>query len=444
MRIFLRYRHILLIVTILGVLALWLSWAFAAPSISNVSATPQLLRATGTASSIIRYNISEVSRVNVSIYDAGSTLVRTLVDATQTAGAKVTAWNGRVSAAPNATITAEGWYTYEINATSTSGSDMQQGTIYIDTSKPAISNLTATAEIPDTSTACSVSYDLSEDSSVTIGIYNSSNALVKMIASRAAQSAGTNTVSWDGTDRFNNYVVDGAYTYRISAVDAAHWISAPVSGIVTVDRETPAITLRDISPDPFKPTGRSTMTIRYKLTETSRLKIQILDGAATIKTVFDATRTAGSHSVTWNGKDGTVPGALVPDKQYAIQLNATDTAGNVAPTTTGSVTIDTTKPTITLDSLAPDPFQPGGGALLGVSYTPSENAYVTVAICSNSGSLVRPLISNVFTPPSGGTAYWNGRGRTNVYVSAGTYKCKITAIDEAGNRQDYTSSFVVN
>ncbi|HCH00257.1 MAG TPA: hypothetical protein DE036_10990, partial [Actinobacteria bacterium] len=144
MRIFLGYRHILLIVTTLGVLALWLSWAFAAPSISNVSATPQLLRATVTASSVIRYNISEVSRVNVSIYDAGSTLVRTLVDATQTAGSKVTAWNGRVSAAPNATITAEGWYTYEINATSTSGSDMEQGTIYIDTSKPGISNLTAT------------------------------------------------------------------------------------------------------------------------------------------------------------------------------------------------------------------------------------------------------------------------------------------------------------
>ena len=444
MKIFLRYRHILLIATILSVLALWLSWALAAPSISNVSATPQLLRATGSASSIIRYNISEVSRVNVSIYDAGSTLVRTLVDATQTAGSKVTAWNGRVSAAPNATITAEGWYTYEINATSTSGSAMQQGTIYIDTSKPVISNLTATAEIPDTSTSCSISYDLSEDSSVTIGIYSSSNALVKMLVSRAAQSAGANTASWDGTDRFNNYVVDGAYTYRISAVDAARWTSTPVYGIATVDRQTPAIIFRDTSPDPFRPTGRSTMTIRYRLTETSRVKIQILDGAATIKAVFDATRTAGSQSVTWNGKDSTVPGALVPDKQYTIQLDATDTAGNVAPTITASVTIDTTKPTITLDSLAPDPFHPGGGALLGVSYTPSENVYVTVAIFTSSGSLVKTLLSNVFTPPGGGTAYWNGRGRNNAYVSAGTYRCKITAIDEAGNRQDYTSSFVVN
>lgn len=320
---------------------------------------------------------------------------------------------------------------------------MQQGTIYIDTSKPTISNLTATAEIPDTGTACNISYDLSEDSSVTIGIYSSSNALVKTIASRAAQSAGANAISWDGTDRFNNYVMDGTYTYRISALDAARWTSTPVSGTVTVDRATPTITLLDICPDPFKPTGRSTTTIRYKITETSRVKIQVLDGATPVKTVLDATRTAGSHSATWNGKDNMVPSTLVPDMQYTIQLDATDTAGNAAPTAIGSVTIDTTKPTITLDSLAPDPYHPGGG-LLSISYTPSENVYVTIAIFTNSGSLVKTLLGNVFIPPIGNTAYWNGRGRTNIYVSAGTYNYKITATDESGNRQDYTGSFVVN
>ncbi len=65
-----------------------------------------------------------------------------------------------------------------------------------------------------------ISYRLSRDAFVTFSIYDSVNRLVKGWPEEF-QSAGSNSLIWDGQDKRGKFVGKGDYIYRLEAVDAA-------------------------------------------------------------------------------------------------------------------------------------------------------------------------------------------------------------------------------
>jgi flagellar hook assembly protein FlgD len=61
-----------------------------------------------------------------------------------------------------------------------------------------------------------ISYELSENSHVELKIYNTMGQEIRTLT-RAYQTAGYKSVSWDGKDNSGNYVSSGDYLYRIQA-----------------------------------------------------------------------------------------------------------------------------------------------------------------------------------------------------------------------------------
>jgi flagellar hook assembly protein FlgD len=95
--------------------------------------------------------------------------------------------------------------------------------VTIDTVAPSITNLAANPNPFSVTTDqhTTIGYTLSESASVTINIVDANNTTVKKLLVNAAQAAGANSLSWDGTDDSGSVVADGMYTITVSATDAA-------------------------------------------------------------------------------------------------------------------------------------------------------------------------------------------------------------------------------
>src|SRR6185437_13641069 len=90
----------------------------------------------------------------------------------------------------------------------------------IDATAPVISAVSATPAaispngdlVQDHTT---VAYTLSEDATVTVEIRDSGNALVATLVAGVSQTAGSQTVPWDGQNSGGSVVGDGVYTFTI-------------------------------------------------------------------------------------------------------------------------------------------------------------------------------------------------------------------------------------
>lgn len=76
-----------------------------------------------------------------------------------------------------------------------------------------------------------ISFELSENASITIKVYNSSNALVRNLLENSSKRAGLNVVTWNGKDNSSIYVKPGVYTYNITAKDAANNTASAVGAV---------------------------------------------------------------------------------------------------------------------------------------------------------------------------------------------------------------------
>ena len=81
---------------------------------------------------------------------------------------------------------------------------------------------------------------------------------------------------------------------------------------------------------PFDPANGERVDIRFELSKAARVTLHIFDPdfelvAQLIKKELLA---AGSHTVTWNGRD--VDGVLVPDEAYLFTIEAEDASGQFA------------------------------------------------------------------------------------------------------------------
>jgi flagellar hook assembly protein FlgD len=157
--------------------------------------------------------------------------------------------------------------------------------------------------MPDGSSSCSISYNLTENATVAVNIYNARGNLIRNLTN-AALSTGINTSTWNGKDDAGKLVGNGIYTYVISA-SGSNSMTQKVSGTVTIDTSVPVITQAAANPNPFAPDISNSTFISYRLSENAKTTVDIYDSSGNlIKTLEDGTdRTAGLNSASWDGKN---------------------------------------------------------------------------------------------------------------------------------------------
>jgi parallel beta-helix repeat protein len=176
-------------------------------------------------SSAISYTLSRGALVTIRI-GTYSSFFRTLIqDAKRPAGENIDYWDGRDD---NGDIVPEGTYIVAIYITT--DPDPMPATA------PRITEPLATPARfdPTTDAGATISYNLSKDAKVTVGIYDFNDNLIRNLVTNILQSQGSNSVIWDGKNESGNYVYPGAYRFKISATDSEGVTGPEITGIAQV------------------------------------------------------------------------------------------------------------------------------------------------------------------------------------------------------------------
>ncbi|MEW6681846.1 MAG: HYR domain-containing protein [Nitrospirota bacterium] len=126
--------------------------------------------------------------------------------------------------------------------------------------------------------------------------------------------------------------------------------------------------------------------------------------------------------------------------QKTVYVRYTDVAGQLSPSLSDTIMLDTTPPSLTGISDSPDPFRPGNGETTTIRFTLSDNlsgtCTVEVSIRNSSNVPVNTLTTTAACPSSGaaGSIVWDGRDSSGALVPAGRYSYRVQGIDQAQNR----------
>ena len=227
------------------------------PTISSLSASPDPfspdrddIEDTTTIFYNLSDNLSGDITVTIEIYDSENVFKRTLINALpRSQGPNSQIWDGKDN---SDVIVPDGTYAYKIDAIDEAGNSaiQQSGTVVVDC-LPVVSSLSASPDpfSPDgdgENDTTTIFYNLSEESYVTIKIYDSEDNFRRTLNDgKELKEQGLNLETWDGRDKDGNIVLNGTYTYKIKAVDPGGHEGVERSGtvrvenLVTIDSTTP-------------------------------------------------------------------------------------------------------------------------------------------------------------------------------------------------------------
>ena len=289
-----------------------------------------------------------------------------------------------------------------------------------------------------------ISYTTTEPTEQSVTILDSTNAAIKTLVPWTAQlPAGPQSVTWDGryydkTTATNQPVPDGTYTVRIQARDFAARVTT-VTLPVTVNRVLSGLgrSLSTFSPNGD---GRSdTTAISYTLSGAAAVTVSIeqLDGTPVRTVQAETAQEAGTYTgVIWDGTDDAA--ATMPDGKYMIRVSAVNSVGRID--STKSVTVDVTAPTVSLDSITPDPWDPSLGVLT-VAFTPSEAGTATVKFYKGTSSSSSKTVTLSVAAAGAASVTWDGVTKDALPADAGAYTARVYFVDKAGN---YATTYPVN
>ncbi|MDD5067613.1 MAG: FlgD immunoglobulin-like domain containing protein, partial [bacterium] len=405
------------------------------PVISNISDSPDPITPSSPYSygkndvSTISYTLSDdhpgdLRDVNVRVYNKYGSLKQTLVNLeTQTQGDHNVSWNGRDSFGEYCN---DGLYIYRIDASDKAGNKayFKTGTITIDNIAPEIKEVYAEPDAispdnPDNAgindeakIVLKISDALSSSFIINCSIYNSSNRIVRTLASNiSVVNPELKTMNfeliWDGKDINGVYVPDGYYYYGIIVKDTGgNQAGTRAIGKIMVDNTPPVITNMADGPDPFSPNPplgdgmKDLNCVDFTVKDNLDYNIQ-----ATLN-IYNTTDNSLVYSVNkplhlmltndsrntnhelrmisqfyWDGKN--TGNLTVPDGIYRYELSATDTAGNsrLLSGSAQQIEVDNTPPEgFSGVSAEPGIFSPDGNEtddkgmdLSRITYTTSES-----------------------------------------------------------------------
>jgi flagellar hook assembly protein FlgD/outer membrane protein OmpA-like peptidoglycan-associated protein len=272
-------------------------------------------------------------------------------------------------------------------------------------------------------------------------VFDSSREVVKQFTWTGKAPA---EFEWNGRKNDRKLATDGRYSYRLSSTDKAGNTGTSSAVTVSIDtRETPVYLSTDI--EAFSPNGdgvKEGVSVVPRVKEPAGIeswKIEVSTAAGRV-----VKRTEGRRSVpdtiTWKGKDDKEE--LLPDGQYNIALEVVYEHGNIATAKTGPVTLDTTPPTIRLNSEYVL-FSPNGDNRkdsVPFEQSSSREELWTGKITNEEGEIVKTYTWKGRAEPFA----WDGTDELGNKVKNGEYTYSAASTDAAGNSVTATELVTVD
>jgi hypothetical protein len=163
-------------------------------------------------------------------------------------------------------------------------------------------------------------------------------------------------------------------------------------------------------------------TLRYSITGQAMVAVTVGNTAGQLVRTINSGFSVGpgAQSLAWDGRDSA--GNALPDGTYTAAVTSTDPFGNLS-STSGSLTLDSTAPTVTMTS--PSRITPAQGASFRVTDSGSGVSSITLLV---DGRDIGDWGGNNASLPTGGLISAPGPWMT------GTHSWEIHAIDNAGNQ----------
>lgn len=172
------------------------------------------------------------------------------------------------------------------------------------------------------------------------------------------------------------------------------------------------------------------------------LTLEVLSGSTPVKTLINnVAYTAGSYSVTWDGKD--TAGYYVINGSYTIQATL---AGANADTDTATLTVSSAIPlSVIVTPTSFDPYEDDEGLVVSYSTVPTTADSVSLSIVNSYGENV--FTDSISSPgTSGNFDAWDGKNSGD-YVAPGELKytaivtAKKSGFTDGVNNTDFTVSY---
>lgn len=238
---------------------------------------------------------------------------------------------------------------------------------------------------------------------------------------------------WDGLDNEGKLAPDGAYEYRLSAMDRAGNRGASVPAAFALSTaNTPLILTADQKA--FSPNGDGSkdtivLTPQPQVKEgIASWKIDVLDAAGAVVRSFEG--NGMPVPTAWNGKSA--KGAAAKDGLYTAKAEIRYTMGNRPTAATAPFAVDTVAPSITL-AVADKAFSPNGDSskdALAISRSTSDDEWtLTIAPQADSSAALRKITWK----GAAGDFTWSGKDEAGNVVPDGRYSLIAEARDAAGN-----------
>ncbi|WP_239524295.1 PGF-pre-PGF domain-containing protein [Halogeometricum borinquense] len=282
----------------------------------------------------------------------------------------------------DASSVADGEHSVSVEAADSQGKTNQTtvGTLTLDTVAPSTSGLSLSDSDADGYVAGG------EDLTVSVTPDGTGSEVRTVEADLSAFGAGTVTLAdgdsdgtWDVTVSVDaaNADPDGSHGGSVTVSDEAGQTSVVTTETLTLDTAKPTLSsvavTDDADGDSIVADGESVTVSATATDSTAGVQSVTADLSAFGAGVVTLTDTGGgwSKTVTVNGANAD------PDGDYSVAVDVTDGAGNVRSGTTGSLTLDTTGPTVSSPTLTDET---GDGVL-----TDGENVTVEATATDANG-----------------------------------------------------------
>ncbi|HYG77833.1 MAG TPA: Ig-like domain-containing protein [Planctomycetota bacterium] len=351
--------------------------------LTNPAVTVTVLT-TANASFTITGTVTDATAASVSVLVNGQTYAATVTGNT---------WSAAISA-----TLAEGIYEVVATATDAAGNtanDTTSNELTIDKTKPVVTVTALTSK--DTTPT------------LTGTVTDATSASVSIVVNGQTYSAVVTGNSWSAD--VSNALNEGTYDVQATAIDAAgNTANDNTTNELTIDLTAPTITVTGFATASTKPTINGTVT-----DATATTVVVVVNGQT-----YNATVTGGTWSVE-------VTDAL-SEGAYEITATATDAAGNTASDTSSKVTIDQTKPVVSVNTLKTADTTP---TLTG-TVTDATASSVTIQV--NGKSYLATVTGNSWS------------ANVTDELQDGVYNVSATATDAAGNtaNDDTNNELTIN
>ena len=283
-----------------------------------------------------------------------------------------------------------------------------------------------------------ISFGLSENGFIKIGVYDLDMNLVKNIYNDSLGpipgSSDKIAFYWNGTDDNSRIVRNGEYKVIVSTGFAKQASAA----VIVNDR--PIFNDYKVEPQTFSPDGdgiADTSMLSFSLTEDSLVKVEVYNaGNVLVRTLAtNAPAAAGQvYNYTWDGKNNA--GQIAGQGNYYFKVSGNALTGNEA----APLVMNTFLSSIPRVRISNDTINPHTAGTTDILYTLTYAAKLSINIYNAQGNLVRKLITLQARAAGDHSENWDGKDDNGKILPDGYYYFTIEDAITGTNQVAYDPS----